>query len=131
MRTDRFVTPAAEENIEARRWLFTQMPVGDPAEVLDQIDETGRRAIKRTLNSFDRVSFLTQPGWVPEKTVMPWLNPMITKAWVKLEPYVLYERKRRNEPDYYQRAEALAVKCIAWRKKNVQEDAPVWIEGAL
>jgi hypothetical protein len=121
----------SEENIEARRWLFTKMPNGDPGEVLEKLDDTGRKAIKRTLNSFDRVSFLTQPGWVPEKTVMPWLNPMIVKAWFKLAPFVEYERERRNEPDYYQRAEALAKKCIDWRVKNVQSDDPVWLEDAL
>ena len=91
----------------------------------------GRAAIKRVLNSLDRVAFLTQSGWIEEELVMPWMNPMIVKSWARLKPYVQYERERRHEPDYYQSASRLAERCVAWREKNVPAAEITWIEDAL
>jgi hypothetical protein len=79
----------------------------------------------------DRVAFLTQAGWIPEDMVMPWMNPMIVKAWTRLEPYVDYERQRRHEPDYYHHARALAERCCAWRVTNLPDAQITWIEDAL
>lgn len=78
-----------------------------------------RQAMKSVLNSLDRVAFLTQSNWIPDEVIMPWMHPMITKSWSKLEPYVEYERKHRNEPYYYKYAGELAYRCNAWRRKNL------------
>jgi hypothetical protein len=118
------------ENIEARRWIFQHLPA-DPQEGIDSMPPEGRAAIKRVLNSLDRVAFLTQSGWSDEDLVMPWMNPMIVKSWVKLKPYVEHERKRRHEPDYYQSASRLAERCVAWREKNVPNAEITWVEDAL
>lgn len=120
----------SSENIEARRWIFQKLPA-DPEEGLRSITPEGRIAIKRVLNSLDRVAFLTQSGWIDEDLVMPWMNPMIVKAWVKMKPYVEYERKRRHEPDYYQSASKLAERCLLWRKDNVPNAEITWVENAL
>jgi hypothetical protein len=79
------------------------------------------------------VSFLTQSGWVPDELVMPWMHPMIAKSWEKLEPYVMYERKRRNEPYYYEHAARLAERCRQWRVKNltIEERKTKWVDNAL
>jgi hypothetical protein len=118
------------ENIDARRWVFQHLPQ-DPKEGLMTMTPEGRAAIKQVLNSLDRVAFLTQPCWIPEELVMPWMQPMIIKAWEKLEPYVKHERERRNEPYYYERAAGLADRCRAWRKKNLIETDVLWLEDAL
>jgi hypothetical protein len=118
------------ENISARRWVFTNLPEY-PGDNIRSLDEEGRQAIKQVLNSLDRVAFLTREGWIPEEMIMPWMNPMIVKAWKKLEPYVDYESKRRHEPDYYQAAREIAQKCIRWRKANVPEAEITWVEDAL
>lgn len=118
------------DNIAARRWVFQNLP-DDPKEGLRTLTPEGRAHIKRVLNSLDRVAFLTQSNWIPEEMVMPWMNPMIVKVWVKLGPYVEYERRRRNEPEYYQVARRLAERCIAWRKKHVQESDIIWLPDAL
>jgi hypothetical protein len=118
------------ENIEARRWIFQNLPP-DPQESLAGLVPEGRAAIKRVLNSLDRVAFLTQPGWVDEAMVMPWMNPMVVKAWARLEPYVEYERRRRKEPDYYQAAAQLAQRCRRWRAENLPEAEITWVEDAL
>jgi hypothetical protein len=118
------------ENIKARRRVFMNLPE-DPEDGIQSLDEDGRQAIKQVLNSLDRVAFLTREGWIPEEMVMPWMNPMIVKAWTKLESYVDYESKRRHEPDYYQAAREIAQKCIRWRKANVTEAGITWIEDAL
>lgn len=118
------------ENIAARRWVFHDLP-DDPTAGLPALTAEGRAEIKRVLNSLDRVAFLTQPGWVDEELVMPWMNPMIVKAWQKLEPYVLYERDRRHEPDYYQAAGQLGERCRAWRARRLPEAQITWVEDAL
>lgn len=120
----------SDENIEARRWVFQNLPT-DPKEGIPAMTTEGRTAIKRVLNSLDRVAFLTQSGWIDEDLVMPWMNPMIVKAWVRVKPYVEYERKRRREPDYYQGVSALAERCLVWRRENIPGAEITWVEDAL
>jgi hypothetical protein len=119
------------ENINARRWVFQELP-GDPVEGMKKISRDGRDAVKRVLNSLDHVAFLTQAGWIPEELIMPWMYPMISKSWLKLKPYVEYERERRKEPYYYINASRLAERCIAWGKANLPEaDKVEWVKDAL
>jgi hypothetical protein len=120
----------SNENIEARRWVFQNLN-GDPEKEFASISPEGRTAIKRVLNSLDHVSFLTQPGFVDESIVMPWMNLMIVKSWKKLGPYVEYERQRRKEPDYYRTAQQLGTRCITWREKNIRDAEFIWVEDAL
>jgi hypothetical protein len=118
------------ENIEARRWIFQDLP-DDPQEGMRSLTPEGQAFVKRTLNSLDRVAFLTQAGWIPEEMVMPWMNPMIVKAWIKLKPYVDYESRRRTEPDYYEHARQLAERCLSWRAKNLPDAKITWVDDAL
>jgi hypothetical protein len=118
------------ENIEARRWIFHNLPA-DPEEGTRTMTAEGQAAVKRVLNSLDHIAFLTQAGWIPEEMIMPWMNPMIVKAWTKLKPYVEYESRKRREPDYYQHARELAERCCEWRKHNVPNTEITWIKDAL
>jgi hypothetical protein len=120
----------SQENIEARRWIFQNLKE-DPEEGIRTMSDDGQAAIKQVLNSLDHVAFLTQPGWIPDEVIMPWMHPMIAKSWEKLEPYVLYERKRRNEPYYYQHAGELARRCYHWRDKNIPDIDIKWVDDAL
>lgn len=117
-------------NIEARRWVFQHLP-DDPAVGIASLTDENRMIVKQVLNSLDRIAFLTQGNWVPEEMIMPWMNPMIVKAWTKLQPYVDYESHRRSEPDYYQYARQLAERCVAWRKKNLRDADIQWLDKAL
>lgn len=119
-------------SIKARRRIFQTLK-GKPEEDFGELSDEDREAIKTVLNSLDRVSFLTQSGWVPDELVMPWMHPMIAKSWEKLEPYVLYERKRRNEPYYYEHAGKLAERCNRWRAENLtpEECRTTWVNKAL
>jgi hypothetical protein len=123
----------SQENIEARRWVFLHLPENpaDAGEVISSLQPEGRDAIKTVLNSLDRIAFLTQSDWIPDEMVMPWMNPMVVKAWAKLAPYVEYERQRRHEPDYYRTAQQLAERCLAWREQHVPEARLTWVEDAL
>ncbi|MFZ4661839.1 MAG: DUF4760 domain-containing protein [Caldilineaceae bacterium] len=125
-----FMELNSPENIEARRWIFKNLSPS-PQDGISMLTSEGREAVKRTLNSLDRVAFLTQPNWIPEKMIMPWMNPMIVKIWNKLEVYVDYEAERRNEPDYYYNVRALAQRCIVWRKVNISNSEIVWLDDAL
>jgi hypothetical protein len=118
------------ENIEARRWIFHNLP-DDPEEGNRTLTSEGQAALKRVLNSLDHIAFLTQAGWIPEEMIMPWMNPMVVKAWAKLERYVDYESRKRREPDYYRHARELADRCREWRKHNVPNTGIVWIKDAL
>ena len=120
----------APDNIEARRRIFQNLPE-NAEKGLVKMAAKDREAMKTVLNSLDRVAFLTQSGWIPDELVMPWMHPMIAKSWEKLEPYVLYERKRRNEPYYYQYAGRLADRCKKWRVKNGLETTTKWVDNAL
>ena len=120
----------APESIAARRFVYLELDP-DPATGLANLDEAGQNQVKRVLNSLDRVAFLTQPDWIDESRVMPWLNPMVVKSWDKLGPYVIYERQRRNEPDYYEMAEGLAQRCIQWRLQNVGKAESKTVDHAL
>jgi hypothetical protein len=120
------------ENVSARRRIFQNL-TDDPEAGLKNLSQDDQDAMKMVLNSLDRVSFLTQSGWVPDELVMPWMHPMIAKSWEKLEPYVMYERKRRNEPYYYEHAARLAERCRQWRVKNltIEERKTKWVDNAL
>lgn len=120
----------SRENIAARRWIFQNL-ADDPEQGMKSLNEEGRSAMKQVLNSLDRVAFLTQSGWIPDEVIMPWMNPMIVKAWAKLGPYVDFESRRRDEADYYQHAHQLAERCIAWREENLPDSEITWVEGAL
>lgn len=120
------------ENITARRRIFQNLDA-DPATGLKNLGQEDREAMKKVLNSLDRVAFLTQSGWIPDELVMPWMHPMIAKSWEKLEPYVLYERDRRNEPYYYEHAGRLANRCKEWRAENLkgEQSKTMWVDSAL
>lgn len=120
----------SSENIAARRWIFQELPQ-DPEEGLASLSDEGRDAVKTVLNSLDRVAFLTQAGWIPDDMIMPWMNPMIVKVWVRLEPYVDFESQRRHEPDYYEQARELAQRCIAWREQHLPDAKITWLDDAL
>ncbi len=118
------------ENIKARKWVYKQMPC-DPQQWLANPNEEGEEAIKRVLNSLDRVSFLTQEGWISDDVVMPWMHPMIAKSWEKLEAYVKLELTRRQEPNFYFYAEKVAERCRQWRIKNKLDKPTNWIDKAI
>lgn len=120
----------APENVQARRWVFQNLPA-DPAQGLASLSSTERDQVKKVLNSLDRVAFLTQQDWIPDDMVMPWMNPMIVKAWEKLEPYVDYESQRRHEPEYYRSVRQLAARCLAWRQQKLGDAPIIWLPDAL
>ena len=118
------------ENIEARRWVYQNLPP-NPEEGIESLTPEGQAAVKKVLNSLDRIAFLTQSGWMPVNILMPWIHPMIAKSWEKLEAYVIFERNRRNEPYFYEHAGGLADSCKAWRRKNIPEEQVNWVDKAI
>ena len=120
----------SSENVTARRWVFQNLK-DNPEEGIGMLSEEGRESVKQVLNSLDHVAFLTQAGWIPDEIIMPWMHPMIAKSWAKLDPYIKYERQRRNEPYYYQNVDKLAERCSAWRSKNLLVVGVTWVDDAL
>lgn len=120
----------SDQNIRARRWVFQNL-TAPPEEGIPALSDEGRDAIKQVLNSMDRVAFLAQAGWIPEEMIMPWISPMVVKSWHRLETYVDYESRRRNEPDYYGNVRELAVRCRQWREENIPAAEITWVENAL
>jgi hypothetical protein len=120
----------SDENIAARRWVFQNLP-DDPAEGIGSLTPESQAAVKRVLNSLDRVAFLTQSGWIPENLIMPWMHPVIAKSWDKLGPYISYEQARRNEPYYYEKVVDLAERCHQWRVRHLEDVKITWLKDAL
>lgn len=118
------------ENIAARRHIFQNLK-DDPEQGMKRLKAADQDAMKKVLNSLDRVAFLTREGWIPDDLIMLWMHPMIAKSWEKLEPYVMYERERRNEPYYYEHAGELAERCRKWRAKHLAETDTKWVDNAL
>jgi hypothetical protein len=109
----------SQENINARRWIYQQLPKVPAEGGLDTLPTDGHEHVKRTLNCLDHVAFLTEHEWIPEETIMPWMNPMIVKSWNWLGPWVDHESEIRNEPDFYKSARQLAKRSIEWRRKEM------------
>ena len=122
-----FIELNSQENIQARKTVY-QLGAFNPDASLNLQQ---RQAIKKVLNSLDRVAFLTQKGWIPDEIVMPWMHPMIAKSWDKLEPYVIFQRNQRGESYYYEHASELAQRCFAWREKNQIQNQVNYIDEEI
>ena len=118
------------ECVDARRWILSNLP-DDPESGVRSLTPEGQAAVKRVLNTLDKTAFLTQAGWIPEETIMPWVNPMVVKVWAKLGAYVDFESRRRHEPDYYAHARGFAERCIAWRAEHLPDAKITWVDDAI
>jgi len=56
---DIFERLMSNENIEARRWIYTNLPEG-PRMGIDSLDAEGQRNVKTVLNSLDHLGFLLE-----------------------------------------------------------------------
>lgn len=132
---DVFERLACDRNIDARRWIYQNLP-DNPGQGLASLSEEGRQHVKYVLNSFDHLGFLIQQDWVSgeaEDAIVRWVSPFVVKTWQKLGPYIDYEvAQRPEEPDYYEAVCYLAQKCIAYRKALLRRDLNVtWRDDAL
>lgn len=113
----------SEEEIEARRFIYQEIPTSpDRQVVIDAIlnNEDARRRVKQVLNLIDYFGFLVEQDWVTADEVIGWMSPIVVKVWEKIGPVVEYERSQRpEEPDYYEAAFKLAERCQKWRDKNL------------
>lgn len=128
------------EDLAARRWIIVNIPTlkqmgNDPAAWLGKVKaiieaspkdpETGRpvgkETIKRVLNTFDFIGFVTSYYWNMENELAEWMSPAVAKVWERLYLYVEDEKKRRNESDYYQAACAFGDYCLRWRQERYPE----------
>ena len=73
-----------------------------------------------------------RPGNAPlDPSYQGFMQLFGTKTWVKLGPYVEFESRRRNEPDYYIQVRRLAAQCIAWREEHPPDAQITWVVGAV
>jgi len=132
---DVFERLMSDRNIEARRWIYQDLP-DNPDQGLASLSEEGRQNVKYVLNSFDHLGFLIQQDWVSgeaENAIVQWVSPFVVKTWQKLGPYIDYEVEHRpEEPDYYEAVRHLAEKCVAYRRALLRRDPEVtWRDDAL
>lgn len=106
---DIFRLMMSDEQIEARRWIYRNLPKFK-GSFLDLTDDD-RRNIKLVLNSLDYVGFLIKNDLHSSETIVDWCRPMVTKVWSKVGVYVEMESERRNDADYYSSARFLAFRC--------------------
>jgi hypothetical protein len=116
------------EQVEARRWIYEKFQFGGALNtqsveaMVQQLDDHGRAQIKLCLNSLDHLGFLVSQGWLDDDKTLGWLNPIVLKTWECLKPLVDYERRRRDDRDYYVHIDSLASRCAAVDKHGVRVD---------
>lgn len=134
----------SNDEIEIRGWIIRNVPKYDPADHEDWIRLTrevlfrspngspnhGQMCVKHILNTFDYLGFVALNYWELDAALMDWLNPMVTKVWDRIGPYVEEESRRREEPNYYLWARAFSEKCCAWRDQK-RLPPPKFVEDAL
>jgi len=123
----------SSENIEARRWIYTNLPE-DPRSGIEGLTEAGQRHVKSVLNSLDHLGFLLEQDWITgegEEAIIRWVSPFVVKCWARLEPYIDFEAERRHEPDYYASIRKLAERCIEWRQTNLPGARITWVGKSL
>jgi hypothetical protein len=117
----------SDEQIDARRFIYQELPEPNPDEpqvVIDAVmaSDKARYQVKKVLNLIDYFGFLIDQDWVTADEIIGWLSPVVVKVWAKIGPVVVYEREQRpEEPDYYEAATKLADKCRSWRQNNYPE----------
>jgi len=120
----------SNEQIEARRYIYQELPV-DPGAGIGSLTKEGQDNVKLILNSLDYLGFLIDQQWVNNEGIIEWVSPIVVKIWARLKPYVDYEIARRGEADYYQGAASLAARCAEYRKARYPDEEIVWLSDAL
>lgn len=129
---DRLMSPEA---MAARRWVLINIPApdlttNDQAEWLKctrrALDECpsgwtrerppGREHLKCFLNTLDFIGFTAKYYWNLDNELVQWLSPSISKVWERVELYVEFEAKQRNEEDFYLAAREFGHRCVEWRR---------------
>lgn len=130
---DIFEKLMSDRDIEARRWIYTQLP-DNPEQGIVSLSPDGQEQLKRVLNTLDHLGFLLEQEWITsdaEGAVIKWVSPFVVKVWMKIEPYIDYEARRRQEPDYYENVRLLASRCLKWRAEKLPNARINWVKDAL
>lgn len=122
------------EEIKIRRWIISNIEVlttsmdrdrwiEDVREKLFRGDDPegpriGSIYVKQVLNTFDYLGFVALNYWELDSELMAWLNPMVTKVWDRIWPYIEEEADRRAEPEYYIWAREFCYQCALWRQEH-------------
>ncbi|MFN2143737.1 MAG: hypothetical protein ACK2T7_00215 [Anaerolineales bacterium] len=140
---DRLVNPEQEE---ARRWIFTNIPIKSPDEPLEewfvrvteiinarpkgwkQERSPGQIHIKQVLNNLDFIGFVCEHFWDAKASDIDWLSPPVSKVWLRIGPYVKHISELRGEPDYYLSASQIGEFCIKWREDKQMPESK-FVEG--
>ena len=140
---DRVTSPI---DTAARRWILQNLSVQTEnqtkeawlqqvqTKLLENSEESptdvplGQTHLRRVLNTFDYIGFVSENYWNMENELVDWMSPLVAKVRDIIGPYVEYEAVLRNEPDFFQSARSFGNHCLQWRNKhypkwNIIEDA--------
>jgi hypothetical protein len=120
----------------ARRWIYQEIQplkegqdqeawikevtqkLHDPSTLDERGIPIGQSNLKRVLNSFDYFGFITENYMNVEGPFLEWMSAPIAKTWTCIEPFMEYERKQRDEDDYYKSAFFIGKLCVEHRSKQ-------------
>lgn len=140
---DRLMSP---EDIEARRWIISNIPEQKGDEdtqawvervkvIIFQRPQNwegvppGHEHLKRVLNTFDFMGFSADYYWPINDELLAWMSAPVAKVWARVGAYVELEAQRRGEPDYYRAARKLGQQCEIWWKTHYPNATTV--DGAI
>ncbi|MBN1566169.1 MAG: hypothetical protein JXA10_20190 [Anaerolineae bacterium] len=133
---DRITSP---EDTTARRWIILNIaPLDDEARKDEWLEEVkakfhempdgwegeiapGHAHLKRILNTFDFIGFVSSHYWNMDGALVEWMSPPFAKVWERIGTYVEDEAERRQEDDYYKSAREFARYCLQWRQENCKK----------
>lgn len=116
------IEPFDEKKQTKEAWLvqFQELLFHKPQDWNSDISP-GQQYLKRVLNMFDYLGFVSAYYWHMEEEIMEWLSPPSVKVWERISLYVAYQIDERDEPDFYKSACEFGEKCIKWRADNIKE----------
>jgi hypothetical protein len=96
------------DGIQASGWIWSDAFVADPDEYMQKYPSgtTEHGYVSATAGWFETVGTLVKNGLLNEALVLDWLA--VEPIWKRLEPLLLAEREKYDEPRLYENFEALA-----------------------
>jgi len=112
------VVEKMERTRKARHLLYTKVPETPSTTSLNLLSPDEIEQLDDLTRSFDEIGLLIKYGVVPLGFVLDFYSHPIVIAWHRLEPSIMAERSKRNQPFHMYHFEQLAREAKKYRDKE-------------